>query len=40
MDSAEREVLRRGLSLATWVERERERERAEEASSALEEAEQ
>ena len=40
MDSAERETLRRGLSLVSWVEKERERERAEEAAAALEEPEQ
>ena len=40
MDSAEREILRRGLSLVSWVEIERERERAEEAAAALDEPEQ
>jgi hypothetical protein len=35
IDSAERETLRRGLSLAAWVERER--ERAEEAAALEEE---
>lgn len=40
MDSAERETLRRGLSLVSWVEKERERERAEEAAAATEEPEQ
>lgn len=33
LDSQEREGMRRGLSLASWVERERERERD---SAALE----